>query len=293
MSTRARAVTFSLFVTLGYVILHHQFLNNLANEIYGISVVWINEFGFNFSDSFPGFIEVLLYPLIVSIGAFWGINWVMHWKIHGERYITIALFVSFSVFIIQVFLSSITQSEYSVLKFFQVLGQAIPLFVITYLIVLTANLINYSSYKEIPLGKAARASSYIFSLLTQYFAFFVIFSQNIFPLLKFILTFFIVLYFSYCLLWDLKIGRDKNILLSTAIAFSTLLFGLSLAWWPLSAEIISLLIVLVLYVLFGIALEIRQKVSKYIWIEYIFLFIMILIFLVMSSNWGINGDLLF
>jgi hypothetical protein len=46
-----------------------------------------------------------------------------------------------------------------------------------------------------------------------------------------------------------------------------------------------------LYITLGVALEVREILKRFVWLEYGALFILIFLLLVVVSVWGINGPL--
>ncbi|KXK26599.1 MAG: hypothetical protein TR69_WS6001000605 [candidate division WS6 bacterium OLB20] len=56
-----------------------------------------------------------------------------------------------------------------------------------------------------------------------------------------------------------------------------------------SSAVSGLVLSLVLYICLGIALEIRDIISRWIWIEYLSLFVLIVLMLILVAEWGING----
>jgi hypothetical protein len=152
--------------------------------------------------------------------------------------------------------------------------------------------LNYSYISDIPLGQAGRASSYVLSLVIQYLAFFMIFSNDFDVVVKLLLVAFVSGYYSYALLWTLKTSFNQ-LLMSTLVIFLVVaLLSIVLSLWPISASIISLILALVLYIFNGIALEIRERITNYLWLEYFALSFLAIFTLLLTSNWGINGYLI-
>jgi hypothetical protein len=64
-----------------------------------------------------------------------------------------------------------------------------------------------------------------------------------------------------------------------------------LSIWPIQSIYSILSAAVIYYILLNIALENRPKLSKNIWLEYIFLILLVIILLFTNSTWGINGTI--
>jgi hypothetical protein len=62
--------------------------------------------------------------------------------------------------------------------------------------------------------------------------------------------------------------------------------------WPIDVFNFALFLVLVYYMCLGVALEIREIISRWIWYEYFAIFLVILILLLSTASWGINGTII-
>lgn len=269
-STRNKAVVSALFLTFIYFIFH---------QIAVLDYLTTMEYGF------------LVFPLVISFFMALGVFWVLNFSVKGERIITIIGFAVLNVFILSLFLEFLILTQGIVGQITTLLSSLIFVFGINYLIILTGNIHNVAHESDIPLGQAGRAASYIFSLIVLLIAFFILFSNDFTILLRLGAIFFVTFYFTYSLLWTLKINFDERLVSSLGIAFATMLFGLVLNLWPVPSIVASFIMVLVLYVSLGIALEMKEKISKYVWVEYGVLFMGIFLVLIAISSWGINGHL--
>ena len=93
----------------------------------------------------------------------------------------------------------------------------------------------------------------------------------------------------YIALWSIKLKISQRLIASANIALFILLAAAVLSIWPVTAPYIALVLSLILYINLGISLEIRDIISKWIMIEYISLFFLIVIMLILVAEWGING----
>lgn len=164
---------------------------------------------------------------------------------------------------------------------------------LSYFVLLTVNILNNSIHRDLPLAQAARASQFIFSLISVYLTLILFFSSNYeFPIkLATIGVFVFALTFLTILL--LPTDTKKTALFKTAtitlvVLFATFVFGI----WPIDYVYAILGIAVVYYMLLSVSLEIRGQINKYVWSEYALLVSLISLLLLLNSFWGINGPLI-
>jgi hypothetical protein len=267
-NTRNRIALISVLVTIIYLILHQP-----------IVLGYVYDFSFG----------RLVAPTIVFIVMAIGFSWVVS-NTRQESFFTTGIFPAFNTAIIAVFFELLISESGEVSQLIYIIYFAIGVFIVGNVSMLTSNVLHVSLQKSIPLGQAGMATSYILSLILQYFAFFVLFSSDINVFLRFIGIFVVVVYYTYFLLWVLEVNYKQLISSTFIISLIVLLFALILSVWALSVEIISLVLSVVLYVLLGVALEEKEKFPRHLWIEYTVLVVASLAILLISSEWGINGS---
>lgn len=232
-------------------------------------------------------------PFILSFVAYILCYWVLHFKVTGERYVTILLFPAISVFALSL-LSEIL--IVGILSDFGQLGlvllSAIVFWVFVYITYLTVNVLNVSYLREIPLGQAGRASQFILTMIIAYISFFLVFSNDIFLVFRELFILFETFLLVYITLWTIKISKRQRIIASLNIGVLISLLTFILSLWPINSTYIALVLILVFYVCLGIALEIREFISQFIWVEYVSLLVLIFVMLFLLAEWGINGHLL-
>jgi hypothetical protein len=64
-----------------------------------------------------------------------------------------------------------------------------------------------------------------------------------------------------------------------------------LSVWPLDSFYLALFMVLVYYMSLGVALEVREIIGRWIWYEYTAIFIVILLLMLTTASWGVNGTI--
>lgn len=232
-------------------------------------------------------------PFILSFVAYVLCYWVLHFKISGERYVTILLFPSITVFALsllsEILIAGIL-SEFGQLGL--VLLSTIFFWIFVYITFLTVNVLNVSYIREIPLGQAGRASQFILTMIIAYISFFLVFSNDIFLVFRELFILFETFLLVYITLWTIKISKRQRIIASLNIGVLIALLTFILSLWPIDSTYIALVLILVFYVCLGIALEIREFISQFIWVEYISLLVLIFVMLFLLAEWGINGHLL-
>jgi len=273
-NTRARVIIVSILTAVIYAVqatLDYEAYFNLDSKL--------------FSDLLKGaIIGAFLY-----LGAFWA----LFFKVRGERLITIMLFPSFGIVALSILLQLILTS------FIGGIGQ-IPLFIIslviigvfTYINLLSVNILNTSYLQNIPLAQAAKASIFILSLLDGFLIFFLLFTNDINILYRIGGVFLTVILLSYISLWSVDMFRSEKLLTAIALAVLLTFIAGAISIWPISAPYLALTLTLVFYIFMNISLEMREIISEYIWIEYAVIFSLILLLLLLLSEWGINGLLI-
>ena len=120
-------------------------------------------------------------PFILSFFAYVLCYWVLHFKVTGERFVTILLFPAISVFALSL-LSEILIA--GILSDFGQLGLVLVstfvFWLFVYITYLTVNVLNVSYIREIPLGQAGRAAQFVLTMIIAYISFFLVFSNDIF-----------------------------------------------------------------------------------------------------------------
>ncbi len=170
---------------------------------------------------------------------------------------------------------------------------SVVFYIVTYFVLLTTNILYTSTYVTIPLEQAARAAQFIFSLLSSYLVLILFFgaSFNFFQKSILILPFiFYLSYSSILLLAEVKSfdATIKALTISLTIWISIFIFSI----WPINYIFAILAVAVCFYILLSMSLEVRSNLNRYVWAEYGVLILLILILLIISSNWGINGTLI-
>ncbi len=235
----------------------------------------------------------LIIPSLLAFLEMFLVAWIVNFNLKGERYFTVLVFPAISIAILIAFLDLIVSTTGTqVDRLSTVIGSAIILFVINYIITSAINILNLASYKKVPLGQAARAAHYVLTMIFSYFSFALIVSFDIHILVRLFITFFLVFTYSFVALWTISLAYSQRMISSFAIAFLMIFASLILSLWPIESFYFALFLTFIFYMCLGMALEIREILGKWIWWEYLMIFFVIFIILLSTASWGVNGTIL-
>lgn len=272
LSTRTRIILISLLIALVYF-----FSSNI-------------EFGaIDIAGKRVDLLKAFVFGVITYLGALWS----LFFKIRGERYFTLLLFPSLGVFLISLL------GELIILTILSGLGQAtlitsstIFLGIYVYIVLLTVNILNKSYIENIPLALAARGALFILALIDAYLVFFMVFSNDIHILIRLLIVFVTSSALINICLWNVEYSFKSRILVAASVSLLLCFLAFVLSLWPLIPPYLALVMALFFYVFLNISMEIREIIGRWIWIEYLTLFVLILLFLLLLPEWGINGPLI-
>ncbi|MEP7103489.1 MAG: fibronectin type III domain-containing protein [Candidatus Dojkabacteria bacterium] len=220
--------------------------------------------------------------------------WVLFFNVKKTAVITIGLYPSIAILPYLILTLSILLTINSVFnKIIFAAGLSFGYGILIYLLILTANILNGSLQITLPLEQAAKATQFIFSLISTYLMMVFILGANLQIALRLLFIIPFIMYFSYSGIWFLK-GLSTSQIFLKAIGV-TLVMALAivvLSIWPIQSAYSILAAAVIYYILLNIALENRPKLGKNIWFEYIFLAALIVILLFTNSVWGINGTII-
>lgn len=272
LDTRTRITIVSIGTGLFYLLLG----NIDVNQLFGIT-----------TETRIDFLKALFLGIFIYIGTLWA----LFFKVRGERFLTIVSFPAIGVVALSLLI------ELILVNIISGIGQAtlygLSFFILafySYISLLTVNILNTSYEENIPLAQAARAALFILALIDAYLIFFMTFSNdlNIFLRLTVILGVSILL--SYISLWsiELKVNDRINVTLTVGLILTYISAVLSI--WPLQPPYLALALSMFFYVFMNIAMEIREIIGRWIWVEYFILFLLVAVMLLSFPEWGINGS---
>lgn len=158
-----------------------------------------------------------------------------------------------------------------------------------YLLLLAQNVFNVASLRTIPLYRAASTASFLFTLLSAFFIYNVVFAFN----LLFLWNGLIVLLISFPLilqvLWSIQMEEKIPVTIAIQSLVLSLILGelaLSFSFWPMNQIIWSLSLSSAMYVLLGLTTHIlRGKMNGRVVWEYVGIGVVVLMVGFFVTSW--------
>ncbi len=232
--------------------------------------------------------------LIMGVILYIGTAWALFFKVRGERFITILLYPVIGTMALALLVEIIVVNTVS-----GIFGQAAIIFIssfiigfFSYICLLTVNILNTSHNENIPLAQAGRAAMFIISLIDAYLVFFMLYSNDLNIIIRMLIVAVTSGVLVYITLWSIGLRIKDRMLVTFEIALILSFIGGILSIWPMQAPYLALVLSLFFYIFMNIAMEVREIIGKWIWVEYMSLFALTAILLLYLSEWGINGPLL-
>ncbi|MBI3109896.1 hypothetical protein HYZ06_02535 [Candidatus Daviesbacteria bacterium] len=142
-----------------------------------------------------------------------------------------------------------------------------------YLLLLSQNVFNVASIRTIPLYRAASTATFLFTLLSSFFIFNVIYAFKLIFLLNGLLTFLVSFPLILQVLWSIEMEDRVGlsiIVQSLILALILGELGLAFSFWPMATTIWSLALSSAMYVLVGITTQsLRGRLDKRMIWEYL------------------------
>ncbi len=238
-------------------------------------------------------IKKVLGAFLIGLITYIGVLWVVSLNLTRYKLVIVPLFPAL---LLSLFTLFIQLSLYRGILGFQYAAFSLVTFIIfvvlTYFVILNANILNISSINVIPLARAGKSAQYIFSLIANYLFLTIIYNINISNILRIVITGIFFFYIVFQLNWVMSLSSKTNVKLTVPIMVVLFLMSLVLNLWPIPSEFIALIITVFLYIIFGIVLETSDKLSKAVIFEYFIVTILVIFFSFIVTDWGINGRLI-
>lgn len=241
-------------------------------------------------------LKKLMGALLIGIVTYIGVIWVVSLNLTRYKLLTVPLFPALLLSLFTLFIQ-LSLDQYLLrglgLQYAAFSLITVTIFVIiTYFVILNANILNISSINVIPLARAGKSAQYIFSLIANYLFLTIIYNINVSNILRIIVTGVFFFYIVFQLNWVMSLSSNRNVKLTVPIMIVLFLMSIVLNIWPIPAEFIALIITVFLYIIFGIVLETSDKLSKAVIFEYFLVTILVIFFSLIVTDWGINGRLI-
>lgn len=158
-----------------------------------------------------------------------------------------------------------------------------------YLCLLSQNVFNVASIRTIPLYRAASTASFLFTLLSAFFIFNVIFAFELLFLWNGVAVFLISFPLVLQVIWSIDMSEKltaANIVQSLILALVLAELALSFSFWPMPTTIWSLSLSSAMYVVLGLTTQVlRGKVSKRVVWEYLAIGVVVLLVSFFTTSW--------
>lgn len=158
-----------------------------------------------------------------------------------------------------------------------------------YLLLLSQNVFNVASIRTIPLYRAASTAAFLFTLLSAFFIFNVLYSLNLLFIWNAVLVGVISFLLILQVLWSIEM-EDK---VHTSIIIQSFVLGFGLAelalvfsFWPLQPTIWALAISSAMYIGVGLSTQVlRERANDRIYWEYLGIGITVLAIVFFITSW--------
>ena len=158
-----------------------------------------------------------------------------------------------------------------------------------YLLLLSQNVFNVASIRTIPLYRAATTASFLFTLLSAFFIYNVVYAFNLLFLWNGLAVFLISFPLVLQLLWAIKMEdrvSGANIIQSFIISLILGELALGFSFWPIATTIWSLSLSSAMYVLLGLTTQIlRGRENRRVVWEYIGIGAVVLMISFFTTSW--------
>lgn len=158
-----------------------------------------------------------------------------------------------------------------------------------YLLLLAQNVFNVASIRTIPLYRAASTASFLFTLLSAFFIFNVIYAFNLLFLWNGVAVLLVSLPLILQVIWSISMEdfiSTATLMQSLVLSLILAELALSFSFWPMPTTIWSLSLSSSMYVLLGLATQIlRGKGSRRVVWEYLGIGAIILLVSFLATSW--------
>lgn len=158
-----------------------------------------------------------------------------------------------------------------------------------YLLLLSQNVFNVASIRTIPLYRAASTASFLFTLLSAFFIYNVVYAFNLLFIWNGLVVFLISFPLILQTLWSIgmeDIVSPANLVQSLIISLILGELALGFSFWPMATTIWSLSLSSAMYVLLGLTTQVlRGKESRRVVWEYLGIGAVVLIISFLTTSW--------
>lgn len=157
-----------------------------------------------------------------------------------------------------------------------------------YSLLLSQNVFNVASIRTIPLYRAASTVNFLFTLITAFLLYNVLFSFEMLFLFNglavFALSFLLILQ----VIWSIQMEKVDNVVLINSL-LSALVIGelaLALSFWPISTSMFSLTVATALYICLGVVTHsLRGRLTREVAMEYLGVGVVVFLVALLTTSW--------
>lgn len=158
-----------------------------------------------------------------------------------------------------------------------------------YLLLLSQNVFNVASIRTIPLYRAASTAAFLFTLLSAFFIYNVVFAFNLLFLWNGLAVLLISFPLILQILWSITMEDKVTVALVVQSFILSLVMGelaLSFSFWPMKTTIWSLSLSSAMYVLLGLTTQfLKGRLSRRVVWEYLGIGAVVLIVSFLTTSW--------
>ncbi|MBI2599328.1 hypothetical protein HYW43_00205 [Candidatus Daviesbacteria bacterium] len=227
----------------------------------------------------------LRFKFITSLAVLAGI--LSLWSLWGGLNLTKAVVL----LILPVFFTTAVASFYFLLpiRWLTRLPVAATFGLMFYLLLLAQNVFNVAAIRTIPLYRAASTASFLFTLLSAFFIFNVVYAFNLLFLWNGVVVFLISFPLILQVLWSIQM-EDRvsaaNFIQSLVLSFVLGELALSFSFWPMPTTIWSLALSSSMYVSLGLTTQfLRGRTNKRVVLEYLGIGTIVLVVSFLTTSW--------
>jgi len=230
---------------------------------------------FNLRFKFIAGLSILAY--VLSLWSLWeGINFTK----------------AIILMILPVFFTAAVASFYFLLsvRWLTRLPVAITFGLMFYLLLLAQNVFNVAAMRTIPLYRAASTAAFLFTLLSAFFIYNVVFAFNLLFIWNGVAVFLISFPLILQILWSISMDEVVSAAVfvqSLVLSFMLGELALSFSFWPMPTTIWSLALSSSMYVSLGLSTNfLRGRGNKRVVLEYLGIGAIVLVVSFLTTSWG-------
>lgn len=159
-----------------------------------------------------------------------------------------------------------------------------------YLLLLAQNVFNVASLRTIPLYRAASTASFLFTLLSAFFLYHVIFAFNLLFLWNGLVVLLVSFPLILQLLWTIAMEERIGAAVVVQSFILSLILGelaLSFSFWPSPTTIWSLALSSAMYILLGLTTHtLRNRLNNRVVLEYVLIGAIVLLVSFLTTSWA-------